>query len=120
MLQYTKFINVTHTARLELMLKKSKLNTGFLFFAPKMTDTLKSKFKDEALPSVFVRYQIHSSFLVNFWNGLMSLAIVSGVLVLTLLIEVTYTESQERGLQPENKIKSIRYIVQNFPTDSTL
>ena len=112
-LQYTKFLTVEHNARLEMMLKSSKLTTGFLFFAPKMHASTKEKFKNELLPAEFIKYKVHSSFIVNFWDGFMSLAICVGILFFIFLLEIG-TRSKDTESYLNFFVQKVRYGVQNF------
>ena len=113
MLQYTKFLAVEHTARLEVMLKSSKLTTGFLFFAPKVHTSTKEKFKNHLLPAEFIKYKVHSSFIINFWDGFMSLAICIGILFFVFLLEVG-TRSKDTESYLNFFVQKVRYGIQNF------
>ena len=112
-LQYTKFLTVEHDARLEMMLKSSKLTTGFLFFAPKMHASTKEKFENQLLPAEFIKYKIHSSFVVNFWDGFMSLAICIGILFFVFILEVG-TRSKDTESYLNFFVQKFRYGIQNF------
>ena len=113
MLQYTKFLTVVHNARLELMLKQSKLTTGFLMFAPKISESTKGKFTNKVLPAEFMKYKVHSSFIVNFWDGFMSLAICAGVLFFLFVFDLA-TKPKESESRFHIFINKVRLGVQNF------
>ena len=114
MFQYTRFINVTHTASLELMFKRSKLMTGFLFFAPKITSSMRNKFIKRELPPRFMIYGVPSSFIVGFWDGLMSLAILLGLLVFQVIINwIVIGNTQARSTAGKILIR-LRQGTQNF------
>ena len=110
MLQFTKFIKVSHSARLELMLKKSKIKTGFLVYAPKLPTTWRNRIVNRALPYEFIRYQVQSEFLVSFWDGLISLSIVFGILLLVLFVCLIAKSNNFESIA----MQKVRVFAQNF------
>ena len=76
MMQYMRYLNIKMPPRLErLGLSRGKMVLSFPidFY---MSDQLKNKFVDSKLPSVFEKNGLHSSFLVNYWDHLMTICFV--------------------------------------------
>ena len=113
MLQFTKFVRVTHTVRLELILLKTKIRTGFLPFAPKIPLGLNSSLMSRDLPDEFERYKVQSEFLVSFWDGLMSISIAFVLYFLVLILSLGTKRFQQSWFISFG-VQKARVILQNF------
>ena len=85
-LEYLRYVNVTHSAELETLYSSFNPSPGaFSFDSMQMTPQMKSAFDNPPTPPVFRRYNISSSFLVSFWDGITSLLIIiSSVALISL------------------------------------
>ena len=113
MLQYTKFINITKSRRLSFFFKSSKMSSGFLTFIHPMSANLRGRFRERILPAEFLKYKVHSSFLVNFWEGFLSFSIICGIYLPIRGLEwiakyLNKSPKLQKGLQ------MIRFPIQNF------
>jgi len=88
MLQFMKFLRVNYPPKLYLMLLLQKTASGGLNFVPEMSDSMKKAIPDKELPMQFEIHKIHSNFLVGFWQPLISMLILLGVIGILYLIEI--------------------------------
>ena len=89
LLEYTKYLNITHSPRLELMFATvlpslNIINTNSLGISKKLQDELSVY---PAAPEVFDKYGIPTSFLVNEWGSLVSFALVLGFVLMIFIID---------------------------------
>ena len=95
MLQYMKFLQIGYPPKLYLMLLLQKTASGGLNFVPEMSESMKEKIPDDPLPIQFEIHQVHSNFLVGFWQPLMSMVIILGVIGIIYLME-TYMQEYKK------------------------
>ena len=95
--QHVRYLEVNQPPRLEALSQSHSRPIITLKFLPDMPESLKSKFTLRSLPTVFSRLGLHSSFLVNYWASLMTLAagIVVAFLLWGIALIVKYTENIE-------------------------
>jgi len=110
-LDYIKYMNILYSADLELALLTWKSSFLFLKFAPDLPDSAKRKFDDNPPSSIFVKYGVDSSFLVNFFESLMSILIIASALATLGLLEKSTEKNKTKWHQ---YIQKVRYLVQNF------
>ena len=87
MLQYVKYMKIQFTPQVQYMFDKQKENLGLFIFVPKLSQKQRNWFPKHSLPPTFEYYKVHSSFFVNFWQGIGSLILVLGVIGILYLIE---------------------------------
>jgi len=92
MLQYMKFLRIYYPPRLYLMLLLQKTASGGLNFVPEMSEAMREKIPDKELPMQFEIHKVHSSFLVGFWQPLISMAIIVAVAGIIYMIETNMKE----------------------------
>lgn len=114
MLQFMKFVNVSHTARVELMLQKTKITTRFLYFSAKMPDGWQSEFDSHTLPSVFSKRNVSAGFIVSFWDGLTSLQIVLAMYLIFLLLASITRFRNDTLLKCHLFFSKVNSFIQNF------
>ena len=95
MLQYMKFLQIGYPPKLYLMLLLQKTASGGLNFVPEMSESMKAKIPNNPLPIQFEIHQVHSNFLVGFWQPLMSMVIILGVIGILYLME-TYMQDYKK------------------------
>ncbi len=81
MLEYIKYIDVSHSDQLELFLSTSKRSILDLFVDTDAPSHIKDKIATYPIPFVFSRYRLVSSFLVNFWEDLNVFAVLTGIFI---------------------------------------
>ena len=89
LLEYTRYLNITHSPRLELMFATilpslEIINTNSLGISKKLQDELSVY---PAAPDVFDKYGIPASFLVNEWGNIVSFALVLGFVITICMID---------------------------------
>ena len=97
-LQYSRFINVTsYSASLQTVFKEAPATAGFLPFSPKIPAAFENGHQDHQLPYKFRLYHLHSSYVVNFWKDLMSLAIAFAITTLLVLFEYLFSKINKQS-----------------------
>jgi len=114
MLEYTRYFDVTRSARLEVFYKDRRSVPGTVLIGPKMTNDTQKVVQNRKLPKIFMRYNLHSSFLVNFWDSLMTLLIVSAIVLFLLFLELIVVKKYVAKHQPVSR--KIRVAAQGFLT----
>jgi len=76
MLQYIKYMRIQYPSKLYMVFQAQDSGSMSLDFNIPMPDSLKQKFANQTLPSVFSEYEVVSPFLVNYWEMLSSLGLV--------------------------------------------
>ena len=112
MVQYTKFLNITYSDRLLLFFKRSDLNFGFLPFIPKMTASMGRYFHHQVVPTALSQYGVHSSFTINFWQGLLSFSGTLGIFMIVLICEFILQCSLKK-VRAHSFIQKVRCAIQN-------
>jgi len=80
-IQYTRYINISRSTKLENLYVQS-LGSIQVFPTPTLSEHTKSLFKESSLPYMFEKYELSSSFLVNFGDDLLSILTFTGLLVI--------------------------------------
>ena len=88
MLEYLKYIQGKFPPVLQEMMYTQKLGLGLLNLAPLLPPELWYKFTKYSIPQQFDEGGLHSSFFVNSWSALLSLAIAGGIIIIILISEI--------------------------------
>lgn len=88
MLEHLKYIQGKFPPVLQEMMYTQNLGLGFLDIAPQLPPELWYKFIKYSIPQQFDEAKLHSSFLVNSWSALVSLAIAGAIILIICLSEV--------------------------------
>ena len=94
MLQYTRCINITYPFRLRNYMTRASIDVVPIRYTFNMSSSMQDEFTRHSLPEVFSRYDLHSSFIVNFWPNLISFLMVVALATLLIILE---TLSKKRG-----------------------
>ncbi len=94
MLEYIKYVDVSHSAPLEIFLLTSKRSLLDLFIDTDAPSYLKDRLVGRPLPFVLSRYGLISSFLVNFYEDLIVFAILTGVLIFCISLKTLALKHQ--------------------------
>jgi len=98
----------SYPMRLQLMFDSFNSTSGLANYTPDMPESFKEDFPDDYIPPKFARYHLYSSFLINFGNTLMALAIFFGAWVCFLPID------QFIFIKSHPSFRSIRMAIQNL------
>ena len=86
MLPYIRYMKISYPARLQFMLDHMGSSLISFQFGMNMPNSLQNHFTQYPLPENFAKYELASSFLVNYWQTLTSLLMIMCVaLVLSIL-----------------------------------
>ena len=80
MLPYIRYMEIDYPYKLELLLDSSNSTLVSFSFGIEVPHSVSDKFTKVPLPGKFDKYQLHSSFVVNYWQNLTSFAIVFGII----------------------------------------
>ena len=85
-LSYIRYMSIAYPAKLQLMLNGLFSSLISFNFAPAIPDSIEDKFVLRQIPLNFAKYEIHSSFFVNYWGIMVSLSLIlATIIVLTIL-----------------------------------
>lgn len=113
MLQYLRYLDIPYSKRLELTFKPHNSTYGPFGIGPKFpTDTL-LRIPMNPIPIRFIKFHVHSSFLVNFWDSLIFIAIILCGFAIFKLIEWIIPRLKKK-LIPDTIVRKIRAAVQNM------
>lgn len=113
MLQYSRYLDIPYSQRLEQTFKYHNSTYGPFGIGPKMPRELLLEVPLNPIPLRFLKFHVHSNFLVNFWDNLIFITIISGTLLILVLIEYTVVKIKGKKA-PYPIIKNIRAALQNF------
>ena len=80
-LQYTRYMNISRSTKLEELYQES-LASVQIVPTPTLSNQIKSNFPQHSLPYMFEKYELPSSFLVNFGDDLLGILTFAGLMVL--------------------------------------
>ena len=86
MLYYTRYMNIKYPPRLQNVLDLKNASQPSVEFLRKAQSLLKNHLRKYPLPGKFDHYQLHSSFLVNFFQPIIVLTALLVVVLLSLLL----------------------------------
>lgn len=107
-----KYLNISYSVGLQEALLTWKSNFINLEFMPDMPETIQRKIVHQPVPDMFEKYEIKSSFLLNFWNNLCLLLILTAFYISFRLLEFAALRSQKPQISP--KLAIARTMTQNF------
>ena len=118
-LEYMRYMDITHSAHLELLFVSFKPSLGIIHTNTlKMTKEMKDSFNNGSPIEVFGRYNILPSFLVSFWDGLVSLLILSSCVGILWILNKAVIEMQGsshlRFVMKFVKIAAQNYLLAQF------
>lgn len=87
-MQYMKYLKIKVPSKLEQLQMSKRRNILSLRYGMHMQDALQSGFTKMPLPDIYERHGLHSSFLVNFWQEIISLAIIALAAILFTILEL--------------------------------
>ena len=105
-----KYLNISYSQELLDAFETWSPNFITLGFQPEMSPSLKDKIVDQPLPYNFARYNVESSFLINFWQVVSVLIIVTLFYICTRFFE-HLSKKVKKGV---SLCKTIRVTGQNF------
>lgn len=106
MLPYIRYMEINFPPRLAYLLNNMNSSVISFSFGPSMPSYVQAKFSNYPLPGKFGEYGLNSSFLVNYWQNMTSLALILGVIVI-LGIMVTLVKKKKFLFLVFTKLKLI-------------
>ena len=88
LIQYVRFLNIEYPPRLFNLTTSRGREIFSLKLGSSMPANIKQSFTKHPVPSVFEKQNLHSSFIVNFWQGLSSIWIVLGFAISSFSIRI--------------------------------
>ena len=118
-LAYTRYLNITHSARLEATFVGLQTSTGvFDSKQIQLGSSTKSKFKEHTAPTMFEKYNVSPTFLIGFWAGLISLLILATVALFVMIIDKRIIKLENKKLlkRASRKLKDTfqNYLITQF------
>ena len=107
-----KYLNISYSNELEDALINWGTSFISLEFMPDMPQTIQQRIANQPVPYMFEKYNIKSSFLLNFWNNLCLLLILTAFFISVCLFEFTALRAQKP--QITSKLVIARTMTQNF------
>jgi len=101
MMQYIRYLRIYYPQKLIDLFEELNSNPLSLPINIEMPEGFYEKFPDRVLPDVFEYYELDSSFLLNYWDTLVTLVIISGVLLGLVLLKYS----------TENKYKTFSSVI---------
>ena len=78
MLHYIRYIKIDYPENLLALFKSQSKNPIAITMSPEIDEDVKNRFVQDDIPAQFAEYNLHSSFFVNYWKTMISLAIIIG------------------------------------------
>ena len=86
MLLSIRYMRIGYPPKLQAIFSKNTVTNSSIAFVDKIHRTIKASSTKYPLPDNFEQYKFHSSFLVNFWESLVSIIFVSSLIVLIIVL----------------------------------
>ena len=86
MLLSVRYMRIGYSPKLQAVFSKNTMTNSSIAFIDKIHSTIKTSSTKYLLPDNFEQYKFHSSFLVNFWESLVSITFVSCLIVLIIVL----------------------------------
>ena len=87
MIRYIRYVDTKYPARLKQTVAETRRTLLSLRYGFIMPTKMKTEFSKQSIPDVFGQYNLHSSFLVNYWKELTSLLIVLLIGLIAIALE---------------------------------
>jgi len=107
-----KYLNISYSGELEVALLTWMTSFVSLGLTPDLPESVVEKIPDRPVPYVFEKYDVPSSFLLNFWEDLGVVVFVTAIWLLFKGAE--YFVSSQKGSRIASLTRKIRVIAQNF------
>ena len=107
-----KYLNISYSNELEDALINWGTSFISLEFLPDMPQTIQQKIYHQPVPYMLEKYNIKSSFLLNFWNNLCLLLILTAFFIFVRVLEFTALKAQKPEIT--SKLTVARAMTQNF------
>ena len=90
LMRFIQYFDVPFPSRLQAVAKSKGRNLITLRTSIHMPEDLQERFADIPLPSAFQNRYLYSSFLVNFWENIIAILLVIGVILILLLMNFIF------------------------------
>jgi len=89
LVRYMKYINIKFPPRLERLRISGARTVLNLKLEIGVPHNYNNSFTKQTIPKIFEKSRLHSSFLVNFWQELISLSVLLGLAMILIMLEVS-------------------------------
>jgi len=107
-----KYLNISYSGELQTALLTWLPGFVSLGLTPDMPDSIRDKIPDRHVPYVFEKYEVPSSFLVNFWESLGAVLFVATLWLIFRGME--FMMSPQKYPKPASFVKKARTFIQNY------
>jgi len=107
-----KYLNISYSVGLQEALLTWKSNFINLEFMPDMPMTIQDQIVNQPIPYMFEKYELESSFLMNFWNNLLLLVFLTMAFFIIRAIEFLIKSKYSQKVL--NRVLIFRVMLQNF------
>ena len=108
-----KYLNISYPEELLEAFETWDPNLITIGFQPDIPDSVKEKIVNQPVPYMFSKYELESSFLINFWQVVSVLVIVSIIFGVIRFFELISKQIKKRYL-PHSYCRAVRVAGQNF------
>ena len=109
-----KFLNISYPVELLDALESWGESFVSLGFLPDMPVSIKAKIVTRPVPYMFEKYEVGSSFLLNFWDNTCFLIILTIALITVILLEFLCEKCFFNKYSVNSKLAVLRAMIQNF------
>lgn len=106
MLQHIKYMRINFPPKVQLLLDQQKANSYIFNLVPAPSNSIRSAFPKYPLSEKFEYYKLHSSFVINFWQILMTFIILLGIVCFVFLFD-RYIKTNGRARLFMNRLRII-------------
>lgn len=110
---YIQFLNITYSDELEIALESYLASPITLGFSINFPNEEKALAKSGPVPYVFAKREVPATFLLNFWDDLMVVLIVMGLLFTFWTFELLYWNIDQKDAF-YHILRTLRMFTQNF------
>lgn len=98
-MEYVKYLQIKLPANLERLQMSQGRNILSLRYGMHMQSAIQAGFTYVSIPEIYARQGLHSSFLVNFWQEIISLAIIAVAAILFTILELLARKFKSKNLE---------------------
>lgn len=113
MLFYIRYLNINYPEDLRVLFEATKPSSISLTLGLQMNQRTRQDLYYVPVSDKFTIYNVNSSFLVNFWDGMVLLVIIFGMVIVLLVFEFAAKILNKKWL-PYALINKVRIAIQNF------
>lgn len=109
-----KYLDIAYSTELQQALATWSSNFISLGLDLKMPAKLQAHITEQSVPEVFEKYEVPSSFLVNFWQNFIVISIIALLFIVVKIFEFVVIKTGQKRFYMDIIARTARVIVQNF------